>query len=302
MTWFNAARIVMLALCLGQSACASQPAVSSDAAAAGQGAARDQIRWIPMTDAAGRTRRLQARVCRPAGDGPARLVVINHGTASRNSNLSSMQLGRCEGEAAKWFLDRGYVVVFALRRGYGATGGAWAEDIGDCANPDYVGAGIETARDIDAVVDYATALPFVRPDGAVVVGHSAGGWGTIAYAGLPHPKVAALVVMAGGRGGHHNFQANNNCRPDRLAEAAGHFGATAATPMLWIYAANDSFFAPPIADALHQAFVAAGGKAELDQLGPYDGDGHRLFFGAKGSQVWGPIVERYLARQPTPAG
>lgn len=208
-----------------------------------------------------------------------------------------MRLGHCDQEAAQWFTTRGYAVVFALRRGYGATGGDWAEGFGGCAQADYIHAGLETARDIAAVVDYATTLPGVRPDGAVVVGQSAGGWGAIAYDSQPHPKVAALVAMAGGRGGHEDNVPNQNCRPERLAEAVGRFGATASTPMLWVYAANDSYFAPQIADALHRAFTAAGGKAALEQPGPYDGDGHRLFFGPGGSVVWGPMVERYLAQQ-----
>jgi hypothetical protein len=67
--------------------------------------------------------------------------------------------------------------------------------------------------------------------------------------------------------------------------------------MLWVYAANDTYFAPPIATALYQAFTAAGGTADLVRPEPYDGDGHRLFFGPGGSAIWGPVVERYLARQ-----
>ena len=35
------------------------------------------------------------------------------------------------------FARRGYVVVLPLRRGFGATGGEFAEDPGTCANPDY---------------------------------------------------------------------------------------------------------------------------------------------------------------------
>ncbi len=259
---------------------------------------RDQVVAIPVTDAAGQTTAMQARLCRPAGDAPARLAVINHGSPASAADRPRMAVGACGQEAARWFLDRGYVVLFPLRRGYGATGGAWAESYGRCNGADYVRGGLETARDIDAAVRYATALPFVRPGGVVVVGQSAGGWGTIAYDSLPHPDVTAFVVMAGGRGGHEDNIPNNNCHPDLLAAAAGHFGATATTPMVWVYAANDSFFAPPIAEALHAAFTTAGGKATLVQPGPYDGDGHRLFFGRDGSAVWGPIVSSYLAGRP----
>ncbi len=287
---------VVLAALLCQGACTAQ-----GAAGPGRDAARVQLHAVPVTDAQGQTTQLQARICRPAGDAPGRLVVINHGSPPDAAARPKMQLGNCDQEAAQWFLSRGYVVAFALRRGYGATGGAWAENYGGCADANYTQAGLETARDINAIVDYAAALPFVRHDGAVVVGQSAGGWGAIAYDSQPHPKVAAFVVMAGGRGGHQDGVPNRNCRPERLADAAGRYGATAGTPMLWVYAANDSYFAPAIAVALHDAFDAAGGKAELEQPGPYDGDGHRLFFGLGGSAVWGPMVERYLNRQLGPA-
>lgn len=249
---------LVLGLLLGVTACqAPLPAAAPDPAARGQMVA------VPVTDAAGRVTRMAVRVCRPAGDAPARLVVINHGSPVNDAERATTQAHGCGDESARWFLDRGYVVMFPLRRGYGATGGDWAESYGGCARADYEAAGIETARDIAAAVDYGTALPFVRPDGAVVVGQSAGGWGTIAYDSLPHPKVAAFVVMAGGRGGRRGNIPNNNCRPERLADAASRYGATASTPMLWVYAANDSFFAPPIARAMHKAFTEAGGKATL---------------------------------------
>lgn len=166
------------------------------------------------------------------------------------------------------------------------TGGVWSEGFGGCTRADYFQAGLETARDIAAVVDSVTELPFVRRSGAVVVGQSAGGWGAIAYDSVAHPKVAAFIVMAGGRGGHQYGIANRNCRPDRLADAAGRYGAAATTPMHWIYAENDSFFAPSIARALYQAFTAAGGRAELAQPRAFDEDGHRLFFSRGGSAIW----------------
>lgn len=279
--------------------CTPQQADTVNEASTPPGQARQQPLQVPVTDASGAHHLLQARVCYPSmvGGAPARLVVINHGSPPSASARPAMRLGRCDQEAARWFTTRGYAVVFALRRGYGATGGNWAEGSGGCARADYVHAGLETARDIAAVVDYATTLPGIRPDGAVVVGQSAGGWGAIAYDSQPHPKVAAFVAMAAGRGGHQDNMPNQNCRPELLAEAAGRFGATASTPMLWVYAANDSYFAPQIADALHQAFTAAGGKAALEQPGPFDGDGHRLFFGPGGSAVWGPMVEHYLAQR-----
>jgi dienelactone hydrolase len=265
-----------------------------------KGVWRGQIYWIPMTDAAGAQHLLQSQICRPQSDQPARVVVIAHGTFPNNRNAVP---GRCEREAARWFLERGFVVVMALRRGYGATGGDWAEGIHHKPGDDYFRPGLETARDIAATVDYATALSFAQPRAAVVIGQSGGGWGAMAYDSLPHPRVTALVSMAGGRGqsvtNDGTWQRELGIwRPDLLITAAGAFGRTATTPMLWIYAENDKFFEPAIAASLYDAFTRNGGKAEFRQVGPYGDDGHRLFFGAGGSQIWGPLVADYLARQP----
>jgi dienelactone hydrolase len=212
-----------------------------------------------------------------------------------------MQIGRCDQEAAQWFLTRGYVVAFPLRRGYGATGGEWAETYGGCDRADYFHAGLETARDIDAAVQAVTTLPFVIPDHVVIVGQSAGGWGTIAYDSIPHPRVVGFIVMAGGRGGHLHDRPNQNCHPEKLAAAAARYGATATTPMLWVYALNDTFFNSKIAQALDNSFTAAGGRADFEQPSRFDNEGHHLFFGAGGSAIWGSLIERYLAGLSPPS-
>ena len=48
---------------------------------------------------------------------------------------------------------------------------------------------------------------------------------------------------------------------------------------------------------MHAAFTSAGGVADLQQLASYGEDGHRLFPGAGGSLIWGPLIEHYLASQ-----
>jgi pimeloyl-ACP methyl ester carboxylesterase len=258
-------------------------------------AVREELHWVPVQDGGGQSQQLIARVCRPAAGAPAPVAVINHGSPSDGENRRAMQPAGCASEPAQWFLRRGYVVMFPLRRGYGASGGELAESSGACDSPDYVHAGVESARDVAAAVRYATGLPFVRRDGVVVVGQSLGGWATLAFAAVPHPPLAALISMAGGRGGHAVAGMEGNCRPDLLVAAAGAFGRTARTPMLWVYARNDSYFAPELARAMHRAFTAAGGQAALAQPTFGGGEGHGLFYASGGSRVWGPLVEAYLA-------
>jgi dienelactone hydrolase len=278
-----------LALCLCLLACTTRPAAPDN---------HDPLPTVPVANADGSVTDIPIRVCRLAQGGAAPLVVINHGSPGVRSLRAQMQPESCSSEAARWFLARGYVVAFPLRRGYGPEGGSWPEDFGDCNAPDYFRAGLESVRDIDAAVEILTRQPGVRPDNVVIVGDSAGGWGAIAYDSVAHPKVSAFIVMAGGRGGHKDGADNRNCRPDRMTAAAGRYGATATTPMLWIYAQNDSFFDPALAGAVHQAFTDAGGQAQFEQPLAYGEDGHALFFGPKGSDIWGPLVERYLNIQP----
>lgn len=297
------AALLLLTL-LGACAGPVQPPSGPGPVGAAGGRWQAQAHWIPARDADGTPRLLYAQVCRPEGTAPARVVVLNHGTGP---DRPALQPTACDSEAAEWFLRRGYLVVAPVRRGYGATGGAWGEDLArsgpGCDGVDPYRQALETARDIGAAVDYATALPGARTDGAVVVGQSTGGYGTIAYASLPHPKVTALVNFAGGRGGSVGGNIGNVCHADRLVEGAGRFGATAGgTPMLWLYASNDHFFSPDLGRAMHRAFTAAGGKAEFVETGISGFDGHGSFRSFGGSQRWGPILERYLAQQPGTGG
>ena len=289
----------LLALTLTLAVWAAPP-LSGAAGRVGAPEGKSQTYYIPMVQADGTQALLLARVCMPDTPGPSRVVVIAHGSPSDASKRPLMQLTPCDNEAVRWFTTRGNLVVLALRRGYGGTGGPYLEVSTPCTTETYARAARESARDIAATVTYAVKLPEVLSAGAIVVGQSAGGWAALGLNSLAHPSVVALVSMAGGRGGHVGNRPDNNCRPDNLAAAAGELGRTAATPMLWIYTANDSFFAPGIASAVHQAFTASGGQADLHQLPPFGTDGHNLFFARGGSAVWGPLMDAYLrARNAT---
>lgn len=252
---------------------------------------------IPTRDDAGEVQHLVARICRPDSGAPAPVVVINHGSPRRDEDLPLLQPASCSSEPARWFLARGYVVVFALRRGYGGSSGELAEYRGPCGNPDYWRAGQEGARDIAAVVEYATALPYTIRSGTVVVGQSTGGWALMAYAGQADPSVAALVSMAGGHG-HVAGREGTVCRPDALFATAARFGAAARQPMLWIYAANDRLFPPGFAVALRDAFDSGGGTAALRITPAYGNDGHQLLFAPGSAQLWGRLLDAYLSQPP----
>lgn len=253
---------------------------------------REQVVRVPGPGGAN----LIATVLRPAGEARLPLVVINHGSPADGLQHATMQRPKYP-VLSSWFLARGYVVALPLRRGYGDTGGAWAEDYGHCDAPDYYNAGLQGATDIRATIDYMRTQPYVAADHAIVVGQSAGGWATVALSSRNPPGVPGMINFAGGRGGHQNLPGGGigNCTPDALVTAAARYGSTARVPMLWIYTANDSFFEPALARRMADAYGKAGGQATYKALGPFGHDGHGLASAGSGVSLWGPLVESFLA-------
>lgn len=257
-------------------------------------AAQDRQQVVRLPGPGGST--LVATVMRPPGEARSPLVVINHGSPADGSRRAKMERPRYTA-LSSFFLSRGYVVALPLRRGYGETGGSWAEGFGSCEVPDYFNAGLQGAADIQATIDFMRAQPYVAPDRTIVVGQSAGGWATIALSSRNPPGVAGMINFAGGRGGHQKLAGGGigNCTPRALVDAAARFGATARVPMLWIYTENDSFFEPSLAKRMVEAYDGAGGKAVYRPVGAFGRDGHSLAGSSNGGPVWSPLVESFLA-------
>lgn len=275
-------RAWLLAALLALGACASEASLTADEVG--------ETLNLPASQA---PNGFFTRICRPAAPGPAPLVVINHGSPGDAAARPTMRPYVCGSEAVRWFTERGFIAAIPMRRGYGQTGGAWAENYGGCARVDYGSAGRETARDILAVVRAMQGRPDVAPGPAMVVGQSAGGWGSLALAAQNPPEVSLIVNFAGGRGGWQNGLPNNVCRPDQLVRMAGEFGTTARIPTLWIYTANDSFFGPSLAARMAEAWRVGGAPLDFQALPGFGRDGHGTFSAAGGSEVWGPLVQAF---------
>ncbi|MET4209185.1 alpha/beta fold hydrolase [Bradyrhizobium sp. LA2.1] len=214
-----------------------------------------------------------ALLFRPVGAGPFRLAVIAH--ASTQNVLRRAQMPQPEYRALVAFLvAHGFAVLVPERLGHGATGGRYVEDQGGCDEADYARSGRATAAEIPLALDFLRKQDFVRQDSAVVLGHSAGGWGALALANADPNAISAIIVFAPGRGGHANDEPNRICAPQTLLAAAAEFGKAARIPVTWLVATNDSYFAPAFSRQLADAFRGGGGKVDFRTLPAVGSEGH----------------------------
>jgi dienelactone hydrolase len=231
---------------------------------------------------------IDVTVFRPEGAGPFPLLVLSHG--SPRSAQDRRREGRQRLAAqSQVFASMGYAVLVPTRRGYGGSGGQWAEAYGSCNDPDYYRAGLETARDLRAAVDAVRGEPWADAKRIVLAGQSAGGFGSVAASATRFEGLVAVVNFAGGRG---SMGPDQVCGEERLVEAMARYGEAARVPELWIYSANDRFFGPRLARRMHAAFVQAGGRAELLQAPASGRDGHGYF--AQRPEDWSPHVASFL--------
>src|SRR3954452_16134496 len=199
---------LVLVAALGVKDASAQPALGAQGA---EGEPHRLQQWlVPSPDLATEA---HAVLFRPPGEGPFPLAVIAH--ASTQNVMRRAQMPQPEYRAlAAWLVARGFAVLVPERSGHGATGGHYLEDQGGCDEADYAKAGRATADSIVTAMDFMRGQSFVRRDGLVIVGHSAGAWGALALAARNPQGLSAIVAFAPGRGGHANDF------PDQVCAAA----------------------------------------------------------------------------------
>jgi pimeloyl-ACP methyl ester carboxylesterase len=265
-------------------------------AAAGHAALREQVMAVPVTvqDAEGRahSRNIMVTVYSDgANPQPAPLLVLQHGRAADAQGRAGIGRARY-GEAARFFVQQGFVVAVPVRIGYGVTGGEDVEASGPCDRKRYAPAYAAAARQTLAVLDALRQRPDVAPDRAVVVGQSYGGMAAIAVAALNPPGVQAAINFAGGGGGNPKMRPQQPCSPEALQRLCGAYGVSTRIPTLWIYTENDLYFGPEYPRQWYAAFTQAGGQGEFVQFPALGEDGHALFTRFPGE--WQPIVLQFL--------
>ena len=253
---------------------------------------RQEIVLVPT---AGTKKGMFVRVC--GGDGSATkkpLILINHGLSTDPGTRKQLRADAC-GASAEFFVSKGYLVAYPVRRGYGDTGGEFAEGGPQVCSKtmDFVPAGMSIASDIEAVLRHLLATRNdIEANSTVVLGHSGGGWGTLGLASRNPSEIQAFINFSGGHGSQRG-KPDGNCGPGPLERGVATFGKTSRKPMLWVYVENDSHIGPRLARIMHKAFTTAGGMAQFVMLPAYETEGHDVFT-ELGIEHWGPPISQFL--------
>ncbi len=227
-------------------------------------------------------------------DEPGRhpLVLLNHGSprvAAERPDMSPNELLPQAIELAR----RGWTAAMVMRRGYGDSGGGFAEDRGSCQDPNYLRGAAAAVADLRAAIGFLAKRSEIDASRILSVGVSAGGFATVALTADPPPGLVAGVSFAGGRG---SDKTDHVCGEDKEVAAFAALGKNSRLPMLWVYAQNDHFFGPALAQRFRDAFAGAGGNLTFIKAPPFGTDGHFLF-SLSGIPQWTPMVDEFLKAQ-----
>jgi dienelactone hydrolase len=233
------------------------------------------------------TAEIETTIFTPEGDGPFPIAIINHGKAFGPPHFQNRYRPL---SAARFFMQRGYLVAVPMRQGFSKSTGMY---VGAGCNIDENGRA--QAEDVQVVLDHLRSLPHIDKSNIVLVGQSHGGWTTLAFGTLNYPGVKGLVNFAGGL-----KQVGCAAWEGTLARVAGSYARSTAAPSLWFYGDNDSYFGPDLFNSMHQSYIANGGKARLIAFGKFGSDAHALFGSRTGERIWHTELSKFLEEAGLP--
>ena len=245
-------------------------------------ALNEQVVMVPKSAIIGSTE-LETTIYKPDGNGPFPVVVINHGKTYGDPRFQSRYRPAI---AARYFMQRGYVVVVPMRQGFSKSSGNSIS--GGC---NIESNGIAQAEDVKVVLDYMLTQPYVDGKRVVIAGQSHGGWTTLAFGTLNYPGVKGLINFAGGL-------RQEDCAgwQGSLARAAGAYAPKTSMPSVWFYGDNDSYFARSTWEDMLAKYNLNGSKARMVAFGSFGSDSHAMFGSNAGQPIWQPEITRFLAQ------
>ncbi|MGE0441562.1 MAG: alpha/beta hydrolase family protein [Gemmatimonadales bacterium] len=253
------------------------------------------IDWIPTRFVeGGEPVRLEAVIYRPDGEGPFPTLLFNHGSTGNGRDTTLFRQTAEFATIARYFTERGWLVVVPQRRGRGKSGGRYGEGVrydgtGYTCNVDTTLAGFEHAlADLDEVVRYLAARPDVDTARMLIGGQSRGGILSVGYAGTRPGRFDGVINFVGG------WMSDRCPNPAAINTATFRRGAASGVPTLWLYGEGDPFYGLEHSRSNFDAFVAAGGDGEWWQVAPAAGtNGHQII---RTPALWAEAVAGLMAK------
>jgi dienelactone hydrolase len=220
---------------------------------------------------------IQTTIFKPNGDGPFPIFIFNHG-----HNPGSLKFGHWqERERAilltHELLNRGYVVVLPMRRGYGDSGPGTPTSFD------------KQQEDIFPVIDYLKSVKYVDMDRIVIGGVSLGGAVSMAL-GTQKEKIPGLQGVINVAGG---FPSDSGYS---FEKQLSELSSSKNVQSLWIYGDNDYLTPPEHLDRLIKAYSIDKPNFRVARLGVFqDSDAHYVLYRPTAVKLWMPQIDTFLS-------
>lgn len=241
---------------------------------------------------AGKPVRLELLISKPNGVGPFPTLVFNHGSTGRGDNPELFGRSWSSSTISKYFVDKGWMVIFPQRRGRGGSDGRYDEGFDPdrsrySCQTDLSLAGVARAiADLDAVMEHVRARPDVLTNRMLVGGQSRGGILAIAYAGERPEMFIGAINFVGG------WISDRCSNATAINSTTFRRGAAFRQSTLWLYGTQDPFYSLSHSESNFQAFVSAGGKGRFESCSvPGQYSGHAVIAHPK---LWSDLVNTYV--------
>ncbi len=236
---------------------------------------------------------LELVIYKPTGAGPFPTLVFNHGSVDNGNNPQEVTFTASYPALAKYFTDKGWMVVAPQRRGRGKSGGKYAEgwdaELGRyTCDANTATVSIEHAmQDLDVVMKHLQTLADVDQHRLLIGGHSKGGILAMTYAARQPKRFAGVVNYVGGWVGER-CETASEVNVSLFTQAAAFKGAT-----LWLYGQRDPYYSIEHSKKNFAAFQAAGGQGvfHVFSLGFLRND-HQI---VRQPEVWQDTMSGYLS-------
>ena len=238
---------------------------------------------------------LEVVLFKPLDEGRYPTVVFHHGSTGSGSDPSLFGLTFTNKSVTRYFVERGWMVVFPQRRGRGQSDGLYDEGFKldrssySCQENLALGGAARALDDLDVITDWVRNRADVDTTRMLVGGASRGGILAVAHvAQRPEVYLGAINVVGGW-----------------IAEGCGDYrsvnrtlfvdGAAFPGSSLWLYGENDSFYSLAYSRTNFDSFSFAGGLGTMVELTRAAGlNGHFLI---NDLTLWEQTMDEFLAQR-----